>query len=170
MDVSGRPPWYDVSGETMQPFIIGIAGGSASGKTTVAQYVISHGSAKKRKPGQCQTKEAWSSFPLRMHRAIIEELGVRWVVLMSMDSFYKALTPEQKELAAKGEYNFDHPGLCTYLSAPHRRPVNVHARGSYSLPTAPSGRQNSISAVLCHATCTLAHPQTRWTSSCACRR
>eukprot|EP00123_Amoebidium_parasiticum_P021063 comp60933_c0_seq1/m.47879 comp60933_c0_seq1/g.47879 ORF comp60933_c0_seq1/g.47879 comp60933_c0_seq1/m.47879 type:complete len:482 (-) comp60933_c0_seq1:80-1525(-) len=75
---SGRPPWYDTSGEVAEPFIIGICGGSASGKTTVAQ-------------------------------AIIEELGVRWVVLMSLDSFYKALGPEEKERAHRNKYNFDHP-------------------------------------------------------------
>eukprot|EP00123_Amoebidium_parasiticum_P013472 comp21974_c0_seq1/m.31742 comp21974_c0_seq1/g.31742 ORF comp21974_c0_seq1/g.31742 comp21974_c0_seq1/m.31742 type:complete len:495 (-) comp21974_c0_seq1:783-2267(-) len=75
---AGRPPWYDASGEVSEPFVIGICGGSASGKTTVAE-------------------------------AIIEELGVRWVVLMSLDSFYKALGPDQKEQARQNNYNFDHP-------------------------------------------------------------
>lgn len=32
-----------------------------------------------------------------------------WVVLLSMDSFYKVLNKEEQELAAKSEYNFDHP-------------------------------------------------------------
>ena len=59
----------------------GLAGGSASGKTTVA-------------------------------KRIIESLGVPWVTLLSMDSFYKVLTPEQNEQAARCEYNFDHPGTC----------------------------------------------------------
>ena len=67
----------------MKAFVIGLAGGSASGKTTVA-------------------------------RRVIESLGVPWVCLLSMDSFYKALTPEQHEMAAVNEYNFDIPGepLC----------------------------------------------------------
>ncbi|XP_022695414.1 uridine-cytidine kinase-like 1 isoform X3 [Varroa jacobsoni] len=37
---AGRPPWYDKQGQTVEPFIIGICGGSASGKTTVAKKII----------------------------------------------------------------------------------------------------------------------------------
>ncbi len=47
----------------VEPFVIGICGGSASGKTTVANKIIS-------------------------------ELGVPWVTLLSMDSFYK-VTPKR---------------------------------------------------------------------------
>ncbi|KAK5984035.1 Uridine kinase [Trichostrongylus colubriformis] len=37
----GRPPWYDSRGNTLkQPYVIGICGGSASGKTTVAEKII----------------------------------------------------------------------------------------------------------------------------------
>ena len=68
----------------MDAFVIGLSGGSASGKTTVA-------------------------------RKVIESLGVPWVTLLSMDSFYKVLTEEQHEMAAKNEYNFDHPGKCSNL-------------------------------------------------------
>ncbi|VDK52919.1 unnamed protein product [Anisakis simplex] len=75
----GRPPWYDREGKNLkQPYVIGICGGSASGKTTVA-------------------------------RRIIERLEVPWVTVLSMDSFYKVLSEEQHELAARHEYNFDHP-------------------------------------------------------------
>uniref|UniRef100_H9GIC4 Uridine-cytidine kinase n=1 Tax=Anolis carolinensis TaxID=28377 RepID=H9GIC4_ANOCA len=56
----------------------GLCGGSASGKTTVANKII-------------------------------EALDVPWVVLLSMDSFYKVLNKEQQEAAARNEYNFDHP-------------------------------------------------------------
>uniref|UniRef100_A0A8C1TN25 uridine/cytidine kinase n=1 Tax=Cyprinus carpio TaxID=7962 RepID=A0A8C1TN25_CYPCA len=58
---------------------IGLCGGSASGKTTVANKII-------------------------------EALDVPWVVLLSMDSFYKVLSPEEQALAASNDYNFDHPG------------------------------------------------------------
>ncbi|KAF2358466.1 Uridine kinase-like [Trinorchestia longiramus] len=75
---SGRPPWYDTQGQMVEPFVIGVCGGSASGKTTVA-------------------------------RKIIEELDVHWVTLLSLDSFYKILTPKQHEEAERNEYNFDHP-------------------------------------------------------------
>ncbi|KAG9282559.1 uridine-cytidine kinase-like 1 isoform X1 [Astyanax mexicanus] len=76
---AGRPPWYNVTGTTFkEAFVIGLCGGSASGKTTVANKII-------------------------------EALDVPWVVLLSMDSFYKVLSKEEQELASKNEYNFDHP-------------------------------------------------------------
>uniref|UniRef100_A0A8C6TUZ2 Uridine-cytidine kinase n=1 Tax=Neogobius melanostomus TaxID=47308 RepID=A0A8C6TUZ2_9GOBI len=76
---AGRPPWYNVTGTSFkEAFVIGLCGGSASGKTTVANKII-------------------------------EALDVPWVVLLSMDSFYKVLNKEQQELAAKNEFNFDHP-------------------------------------------------------------
>lgn len=65
------PPWADTS-------IIGIAGSSGSGKTSL-------------------------SF------AIIRELDLPWVVILSMDSFYKPLTPEQSELAFRNEWDLDAP-------------------------------------------------------------
>jgi len=37
---AGRPPWYDYQGQLKEPFVIGICGGSASGKTTVANKII----------------------------------------------------------------------------------------------------------------------------------
>ncbi|XP_021178772.2 uridine-cytidine kinase-like 1a isoform X5 [Fundulus heteroclitus] len=76
---AGRPPWYDEHGaQSKEAFVIGLCGGSASGKTTVANKII-------------------------------EALDVPWVVLLSMDSFYKVLSPEEQLLAAQNDYNFDHP-------------------------------------------------------------
>lgn len=75
--MAGKPPWYDLQG-VKDTCVIGIAGGSASGKTTVA-------------------------------KKITEALDVPWVTILSMDAFYKVLNEEQHELAAKNEYNFDHP-------------------------------------------------------------
>ncbi|XP_075772413.1 uridine-cytidine kinase-like 1 isoform X4 [Pelodiscus sinensis] len=76
---AGRPPWYNETGTPFkEAFVIGLCGGSASGKTTVANKII-------------------------------EALDVPWVVLLSMDCFYKVLNKEQQELAAHNEYNFDHP-------------------------------------------------------------
>lgn len=65
------PPWANTS-------IIGIAGSSGSGKTSLAY-------------------------------AIIKELSLPWVVILSMDSFYKPLTPEQSAAAFRSEYDFDAP-------------------------------------------------------------
>jgi uridine kinase len=36
----GRPAWYNATGEIKEAFLIGICGGSASGKTTVAQSIV----------------------------------------------------------------------------------------------------------------------------------
>lgn len=47
----------------------------------------------------------------------------RQVVILSQDSFYKVLTPEQKAKAGKGQFNFDHPGMCTSLELLYGRCV-----------------------------------------------
>ncbi|KAF2188121.1 uridine-cytidine kinase 2 [Zopfia rhizophila CBS 207.26] len=65
------PPWGDAS-------IIGVAGSSGSGKTSLAL-------------------------------AIVASLNLPWVVIMSMDSFYKPLTPEQSRVAFRNEFDFDSP-------------------------------------------------------------
>ena len=97
----GRPPWFKASGERADALVIGITGGSASGKTTVA-------------------------------RAIIDALGVPWVCLLSMDSFYRVLSPAESARAYANEYDFDHPEafdtdlLVETLAALKRgQPVNV---------------------------------------------
>lgn len=65
------PPWADTS-------IIGIAGSSGSGKTSLAH-------------------------------AIVTSLHLPWVVILSMDAFYKVLSAEQSEKAFQNEYDFDSP-------------------------------------------------------------
>lgn len=47
----------------------------------------------------------------------------RQVVILSQDSFYRVLTPEQKAKAQKGQFNFDHPGTSTWDAA-----CRVHMR------------------------------------------
>jgi uridine kinase len=65
------PPWANTS-------IIGIAGSSGSGKTSLAY-------------------------------AIIKELSLPWVVILSMDSFYRPLSPTESAAAFRNEYDFDAP-------------------------------------------------------------
>ncbi|KAG0380637.1 MAG: uracil phosphoribosyltransferase-domain-containing protein [Linnemannia gamsii] len=79
----GRPPWYRSDGQNCNCYIVGIAGGSASGKTSVAQRII-------------------------------KNLNVPWVVLLSMDSFYKDLTPEEIEIASRNDWDFDSPNSYDY--------------------------------------------------------
>ena len=40
---------------------------------------------------------------------LISELGVPWVTLLSMDSFYRVLNEKEHELANQNKHNFDHP-------------------------------------------------------------
>lgn len=37
---AGRPPWYDSTGQMKEALVVGLCGGSASGKTTVAKRII----------------------------------------------------------------------------------------------------------------------------------
>ncbi|RKP26725.1 uracil phosphoribosyltransferase-domain-containing protein [Syncephalis pseudoplumigaleata] len=73
-------------GQNCDCYVIGVAGGSASGKTSVS-------------------------------RRIIQMLNVPWVIIVSMDSFYNALTPEQSapaNRATSSMHNFDHPDAFDY--------------------------------------------------------
>ena len=36
--------------------------------------------------------------------------GLKQVHIVSMESFYRRLTDEQRQAALRGKYNFDHPG------------------------------------------------------------
>ncbi|KAL6071140.1 Uridine-cytidine kinase-like 1 [Balamuthia mandrillaris] len=79
----GRPPWYEsgpaattagVKSTKQRTLVIGVAGGTASGKTSVCT-------------------------------SIVKRLNVQWISHLSLDYFYKGLTPEHDP----HEYNFDHP-------------------------------------------------------------
>ncbi|KAK5619170.1 Uridine-cytidine kinase 2-A [Crenichthys baileyi] len=68
-----------------QPFLIGVSGGTASGKSSVCNKIM----------------ELLGQNEIDHHQ--------RQVAILSQDSFYKVLTPEQKAKALKGQFNFDHP-------------------------------------------------------------
>lgn len=58
----------------------------------------------------------------------------RKVTIVSQDSFYHVLTPEQKAKALKGQYNFDHPGKQMNINIMHQ--VNLsHWEFSLKLST-----------------------------------
>ncbi|PWW76519.1 PRK-domain-containing protein [Tuber magnatum] len=71
MVVHYNPPWANTH-------IIGIAGSSGSGKTSLALRIVS-------------------------------ALNLPWVVILSMDSFYRPLSPEDSAQAFRNEYDFDSP-------------------------------------------------------------
>ena len=67
-----------------QPFLIGVAGGISSGKSTVCKKIIDE----------------------------LTQLNIKHkkkIVIISLDSFYKPLSDEQLAKAERGEYNLDHP-------------------------------------------------------------
>jgi hypothetical protein len=76
---TGRSPWYDANGIPQNAYVVGVAGGSASGKTSVAKAIL-------------------NKLP-----------KVPWVGIVSQDSFYKSLSRQQSKLAFENNYNFDHP-------------------------------------------------------------
>ncbi|XP_048524616.1 uridine-cytidine kinase isoform X2 [Dendroctonus ponderosae] len=71
--------------EGKSPFLIGVAGGTASGKSTVCKRIM-------EKLGQAEIDNKQ-----------------RQVVCIAQDSFYRDLTPSEIAKAAKGQFNFDHP-------------------------------------------------------------
>jgi hypothetical protein len=86
LDLHYSPPWANTS-------IIGIAGSSGSGKTSLAY-------------------------------AIIKELSLPWVVILSSDSYYKPLTPEESKAAFRNEYDFDAPSAIDFdLLVDHLRDI-----------------------------------------------
>jgi uridine kinase len=72
-------------GKPKTPFLIGVAGGTASGKSTVCRKIM-------EKLGQDTVD--------RRHQR---------VVCISQESFYRELTEEERSAAFKGNYDFDHP-------------------------------------------------------------
>ncbi|XP_045438890.1 uridine-cytidine kinase 2 isoform X3 [Pipistrellus kuhlii] len=68
-----------------EPFLIGVSGGTASGKSSVCAKIV-------QLLGQNEV-----------------DYHHRQVVILSQDSFYRVLTSEQKAKALKGQFNFDHP-------------------------------------------------------------
>jgi len=86
LDLHYSPPWANTS-------IIGIAGSSGSGKTSLAY-------------------------------AIIKELSLPWVVILSTDSYYRPLTPEQSQAAFRNEHDFDSPEAIDFdLLVEHLRDI-----------------------------------------------
>ncbi|XP_067893870.1 uridine-cytidine kinase 2-A isoform X3 [Heterodontus francisci] len=68
-----------------KPFLIGVGGGTASGKSSVCAKIV----------------QLLGQNEIDHHQ--------RQVVVVSQDSFYQVLTADQKGKAMKGQFNFDHP-------------------------------------------------------------
>ena len=86
------------------PFLIGVAGGTASGKSTVCEKIMEN----LRQMHQVMMMRMMSM--MMMMIMMMKENMERHVVHISQDSFYRDLKQAEKVRAAKGLYNFDHPG------------------------------------------------------------
>lgn len=78
-------PQRKLSNTPRIPFMIGVAGGTASGKSTVCKTIMS-----------------------RLAEHEVKNLE-KQVVSISQDSFYRELDEQESIMAAKGKFNFDHP-------------------------------------------------------------
>lgn len=67
------------------PFLIGVAGGPCSGKSTVCQKIVD----------DLQSTAGPDQASL--------------VTVIPMENFYKSKTPEQRDMALRGNLNLDHP-------------------------------------------------------------
>ena len=83
----------------LPPFLIGVAGGTASGKSTVCEKIME--SIRQLDLENVERQVGWFSTP--------NEKSCFQVVHISQDSFYKELKGANRALASKGMYNFDHP-------------------------------------------------------------
>lgn len=77
------------NGASRRPYIIGVVGGTNSGKTSVCRKIVSEVSKN-------ALQEMNGDSPIS-------------VASLSQDSFYRDLVPDDQALAKKSEYNFDHP-------------------------------------------------------------
>ena len=82
------------------PFMIGVAGGTASGKSTVCSTLVD-------KLGQSEVPHNLLPDFLNWFPQVNAE--EKQVVILSQDSFYRELTPAEAAKAMKGTFNFDHP-------------------------------------------------------------
>lgn len=69
------------------PFLIGVAGGPCSGKSTVCQKIVED-----------------------LESTVGPDQASR-VTVIPMENFYKPKTIEQRDLALRGNYNLDHPDV-----------------------------------------------------------
>ncbi|KAL6093064.1 hypothetical protein STEG23_035814 [Scotinomys teguina] len=114
-----------------EPFLIGVSGGTASGKSSVAPVPASVRWNWKKFVGNigADTKPTlvlefdeedcvfeYNKLKSSVCAKIVQLLGQnevdhrqKQVVILSQDSFYRVLTSEQKAKALKGQFNFDHP-------------------------------------------------------------
>ncbi|KAL1921263.1 uncharacterized protein VTP21DRAFT_10979 [Calcarisporiella thermophila] len=79
-----NPKYFSVEPRGKLPFIIGVAGGPAAGKKSACHLIVE---LLRKKKGDYASS----------------------VATLSLQNFYRELNDEEKALAKRGEWNFDHP-------------------------------------------------------------
>ncbi|XP_072046070.1 uridine-cytidine kinase 2-like [Amphiura filiformis] len=74
------------NGSLKRPFLIGVAGGTASGKSSVCEKIVEE---------------------LGQHNV---DCRRKKIAILTLDDFYKVLDRKDQAKSCKGTYNFDHPG------------------------------------------------------------
>ena len=95
---SGRKMPLQVGATPRTPFLIGVAGGTASGKSSVCKILMeSLGQNEMRNPQLVSLSQV--------------QFGAQFCVVQFcwQDSFYRELSDSEIALANKGMFNFDHP-------------------------------------------------------------
>ena len=123
-----RKPGSEQEAVGKSPFIIGVAGGTASGKVSSIICIVSLSLARPSWRWVWLQERVWwaiygITYPVclcsqtSVCQGIVDQLGQtgvdsdqRRVVVISQDSFYRDLTTLEKTMADQGEFNFDHPG------------------------------------------------------------
>ena len=72
------------TGKRKEPFLIGVAGGIAAGKSSVCRKIIDE-------------------------IDLINHEHKKQILIISMDSFYKQLSGDELQRAERGDINLDHP-------------------------------------------------------------
>ncbi|KAJ3415330.1 UMP-CMP kinase [Chytridiales sp. JEL 0842] len=87
------------------PFLIGVAGGGASGKKQVCKMVMEMLNEREAKKGWCE----YVSIYVSVLYDTKQRISMKLVVIIKLEDFYRPLSAHERTLLLKNEYNFDHP-------------------------------------------------------------
>ncbi len=108
------------SGDRKRPFLIGVAGGTASGKARLT------GIEEKEFYAYLQSFVSFlqSTVCDKIMKEVQKQSGgtaERQIISLSQDSFYRELSREEIAQAESGTFNFDHPGGKCLIEFPASR-------------------------------------------------
>ncbi|XP_017463519.1 PREDICTED: probable uridine-cytidine kinase, partial [Rhagoletis zephyria] len=90
-----------------KPFVIGVAGGTASGKSTVCSKIMEK--LGPLDPKNSNNSSSSTTSTTTSSSSAYLSANQKRVICISQDSFYRKLNEEDRAMVAKGLFNFDHP-------------------------------------------------------------